>query len=957
MKGKVIISKTPIPEPGVITIVPDKKEVYVCFEDGVPKKFIAAVEGSVPPPEGQFYFDTNTNSLYVWNSLSSSWEALGQGTSVVVGAEPPSNPQTGDFWFDADNNTLKMWNGDSWVLVLNSVYSALTPPSNPKQGDLWFDLSTGVLNVWDGTSWQRISITLMQSSTEPPNPIIGDLWYDTSSGALYRWSGTQWEKISSQTIYSDTEPENPTVGDMWFETDTGKLFIYTGSGWQQVVSKITYSTSAPTNSSIGDLWFDTSQQVLKVWNGSSWILASATNFSQLSGYISPTQIQDNSLELRVFSKAAQPYSLEGFTFTANSNNSVTISNGTIRFHDGSTQSITGSTFSGLSVGVHYIYFTVGSSTLNRTTNFATAVGDNTNLLAVIYVPSDSSQLAAIFPATGKAPLINAEIIAANSISANHIKANSITADKLVTPGFYVEGLTLTANSPSSGYISWNSFKLYIGGSVYNISSGSTNLGFVYFNGSTTLQSTNDINTINPLNGHVLLFRNLSGTPKMLINATVVTGSMIQTGAVTTSHLAANSVTSDKIAAGSITSDKIAANSITSDKIAAGSINAGHISVTELSAISSSLGTITAGQLDLQAQSLSQSGTYTEEFNQHPPNPLWFIHPSLYHGSIGSDYGYFLNGGGWLGYNSGALEITLKFTQANSTVTFYFSKSVISSPNSFIDLLVWNDSTSVNSRIYANQTASSISVTVPTAGVYRVSLSMRIADSSDEPQAGYWFVSSFVATNCSIGDIRTKIIGSGISFYDSLSNVELLRITPSGIQGNTNFKTVPINGNLYVSGDAVIGGLTKVKVYTLTPNKTVNYIWESTARTGWRTFAADTNFTNAGFSYLSLGSLPRGTLVDFRLNFRGGTESGIDYTVAVGVYQGSSTRLFGITAAASPSNSSTVVSGTYILDADYSDVRIYPLGYTSSSTKLRIWSADTGLPGAIYTQLTVYLWKG
>lgn len=81
-----------------------------------------------------------------------------------------------------------------------------------------------------------------------------------------------------------------------------------------------------------------------------------------------------------------------------------------------------------------------------------------------------------------------------------------------------------------------------------------------------------------------------------IGALQVTTAKLAAESVTAGKIAANAITAEKILAEAITSVKIAAGAIIAEKIAAGAITAEKLNVKELSAISSSLGTITAGVL-------------------------------------------------------------------------------------------------------------------------------------------------------------------------------------------------------------------------------------------------------------------------------------------------------------------------------------------------------------------------
>ncbi|MEK7180690.1 MAG: hypothetical protein AAB706_04390 [Patescibacteria group bacterium] len=81
-----------------------------------------------------------------------------------------------------------------------------------------------------------------------------------------------------------------------------------------------------------------------------------------------------------------------------------------------------------------------------------------------------------------------------------------------------------------------------------------------------------------------------------IGAGNITSTYIGDLQITTGKLAANAVTAAKITAGTITATEIASNAITAVKIAAGVITADKMSVTDLSAISANIGTITAGTI-------------------------------------------------------------------------------------------------------------------------------------------------------------------------------------------------------------------------------------------------------------------------------------------------------------------------------------------------------------------------
>ena len=82
----------------------------------------------------------------------------------------------------------------------------------------------------------------------------------------------------------------------------------------------------------------------------------------------------------------------------------------------------------------------------------------------------------------------------------------------------------------------------------------------------------------------------AAVPAVDITGTI-TETQIGTDAITTPKIAANAVTANEIAANTITAGQIASNAITADEIAAGAVTAAKINVTQLSAITATIGTL------------------------------------------------------------------------------------------------------------------------------------------------------------------------------------------------------------------------------------------------------------------------------------------------------------------------------------------------------------------------------
>ena len=83
-----------------------------------------------------------------------------------------------------------------------------------------------------------------------------------------------------------------------------------------------------------------------------------------------------------------------------------------------------------------------------------------------------------------------------------------------------------------------------------------------------------------------------------LNAGDIHGDKITANTLNANRLTAGSVTARELAAGSITAEKLAANAVTADKLKAGSITSDKLAVRTLSAVSSDLGDINAGNINI-----------------------------------------------------------------------------------------------------------------------------------------------------------------------------------------------------------------------------------------------------------------------------------------------------------------------------------------------------------------------
>jgi hypothetical protein len=161
-----------------------------------------------------------------------------------------------------------------------------------------------------------------------------------------------------------------------------------------------------------------------------WIRA-ADKTGNTSSYSTVASAAATHVESLDVVEGIQPYEsdLEFSAYSGDENDSVSWGAGTVQFADGTSQSINSGNARNMSAGVHYIYFTVGSSTLSNTTVYSNVIGNNVGLLALLKVSTDTDQEILIFPFRAKGLNIIADVIAAQAVLATHIKAGAITVNK------------------------------------------------------------------------------------------------------------------------------------------------------------------------------------------------------------------------------------------------------------------------------------------------------------------------------------------------------------------------------------------------------------------------------------------------------------------------------------------------------------------------------------------------
>lgn len=132
---------------------------------------------------------------------------------------PPENPIQGQIWYDTGTNVLYIYTvANAWKPVKGTTAAATPPAVNPIIGDLWFDTVTRQLKIYDVingvATW--IPATKVQFSASAPTPVIaGQLYWNTLTGQLFIWSGSSWALVGPQAVngFGVTQWLSTTVND------------------------------------------------------------------------------------------------------------------------------------------------------------------------------------------------------------------------------------------------------------------------------------------------------------------------------------------------------------------------------------------------------------------------------------------------------------------------------------------------------------------------------------------------------------------------------------------------------------------------------------------------------------------------------------------------------------------------------------------------------------------------
>ncbi|MBW2638192.1 MAG: hypothetical protein JRC86_11885, partial [Deltaproteobacteria bacterium] len=166
-------------------------------------------------------------------------------------------------------------------------------------------------------------------------------------------------------------------------------------------------------------------------------------------------------------------------------------------------------------------------------------------IAANAVTSDKIAANAVIAGKIAAGAVSTEELAANAVTADKIQAGAVDASKLTVAQIFVEGLTFTDNSPSSGYVSWSACTVYYQGTAYSISPGNTNLKYIFWNVGDTAFTASDTKP-DWSDTRFMIAINENGNHRTIWNATLIHGGTIITGTITAQEIAVSSITADRL---------------------------------------------------------------------------------------------------------------------------------------------------------------------------------------------------------------------------------------------------------------------------------------------------------------------------------------------------------------------------------------------------------------------------
>jgi Peptidase_G2, IMC autoproteolytic cleavage domain len=166
---------------------------------------------------------------------------------------PPGHPIDGQLWWDTGTDNLYVYANTSWKNVKGLTVSATIPTVNVVAGDLWFNPTSHLVSVYgptqSGNGWIPINLVAV-SASQPTGTIAGQTYYNSSTGQLYLYNGTAWALVGPEGVvgFATTRWTSTTLPDTGF-TNHAVMQGEVDGTTIAIISKDTFTilpASAPT---------------------------------------------------------------------------------------------------------------------------------------------------------------------------------------------------------------------------------------------------------------------------------------------------------------------------------------------------------------------------------------------------------------------------------------------------------------------------------------------------------------------------------------------------------------------------------------------------------------------------------------------------------------------------------------------------------------------------------------
>jgi hypothetical protein len=281
---------------------------------GIAQQYPGTPGGSTLPTtgmqDGDFFYNTTTKHLYVYNTSQSRWvmQGLQQGTTSQMNAV--TGMLQGDQFYNTDDKRTYTYNGTKWIA--SSVLTGSSLPATANVGDLAFNTSDQLLYRWNGTSWVSTLPTTALSGQIQAGQIAANAVSANqiaagtlSAGVVYAGS------LSASQITSGTMSAGYiTAGTLSADRISGGTL---NAGTMQVMNLSATAINAGT--------LDCS--VVNLTNLTASTITSSTS-NVLNSYVGTLTVMNNSAQSFIRSNGKSYGDTNwGFIFGAEANNSAT----------------------------------------------------------------------------------------------------------------------------------------------------------------------------------------------------------------------------------------------------------------------------------------------------------------------------------------------------------------------------------------------------------------------------------------------------------------------------------------------------------------------------------------------------------------------------------------------------------------------------------------------------------